>query len=40
MAVAAADRLIHHATILELNAESYRRKAALARTNQIKNNEP
>ncbi len=32
MAVAAADRLIHHATILELNVESYRRKAALART--------
>ena len=34
MAVAAADRLIHHATILELNVESYRRKEALARTNQ------
>jgi DNA replication protein DnaC len=33
MAVAAADRLIHHATILELNVESYRKKAALARTN-------
>jgi len=40
MAVAAADRLIHHATILELNVESYRKKAALARTNsQIKGGE-
>ncbi len=29
MAVAAVDRLIHHATILDLNIESYRRKAAL-----------
>lgn len=25
------DRLIHHATILEMNVESYRRKAALDR---------
>ena len=31
MAVAAVDRLVHHATILELNVESYRRKAALAK---------
>lgn len=30
MAVAAADRLIHHATIFELNVESYRKRAALA----------
>jgi len=30
MAVAAVDRLVHHAIILELNAESYRRKNALA----------
>ena len=29
MAVAAVDRLIHHATILEIDAESYRRKQAL-----------
>jgi len=28
MTVAAIDRLVHHATILEFNAESYRRKAA------------
>jgi DNA replication protein DnaC len=31
MAVAAVDRLVHHATIFELNVESYRRKNALAR---------
>ena len=29
MAVAAVDRLVHHATILELDGESYRKKAAL-----------
>lgn len=28
MTVAAIDRLVHHATILELNTESYRRRAA------------
>jgi len=28
MAVAAADRLVHHATILELNVESYRKRTA------------
>jgi DNA replication protein DnaC len=28
--VAAIDRLVHHATILELNTESYRRRAAAA----------
>lgn len=28
MTVAAIDRLVHHATILEFNAESYRRRAA------------
>jgi DNA replication protein DnaC len=33
MAVAAADRLIHHATILELNVESYRKKTARTRFN-------
>jgi DNA replication protein DnaC len=31
MTVAAVDRLVHHATILEMNVESYRRKAALKR---------
>jgi DNA replication protein DnaC len=30
MAVAAIDRIIHHATIFEINVESYRRRAALA----------
>jgi DNA replication protein DnaC len=29
MTVAAIDRLVHHATILELNTESYRRRSAL-----------
>jgi len=31
MTLAAVDRLVHHATILEMNVESYRRKAALER---------
>src|ERR1700749_3939316 len=31
MTLAAIDRLIHHATILEMNVESYRRKVALDR---------
>ena len=31
MTVAAIDRLVHHATILEMNVESYRRRAALER---------
>ncbi len=31
MTVAAIDRLVHHSTILEFNAESYRRRAAAAR---------
>lgn len=34
MAVAAVDRLIHHATIFELNVESYRKRAALTRANR------
>jgi hypothetical protein len=34
MTVAAVDRLVHHATILELNVESYRRRAALTRPRQ------
>ena len=29
MTLAAVDRLVHHATILELNVESYRRRSAL-----------
>lgn len=31
MTLAAVDRLVHHATILEINVESYRRKVALDR---------
>jgi len=31
MTLAAVDRLVHHATILEMNVESYRRKTALVR---------
>ena len=34
MTLAAVDRLVHHATIFELNVESYRRRAALARKNR------
>jgi len=32
MTVAAIDRLVHHATIVEMNVESYRRRSALDRT--------
>ena len=31
MTLAAVDRLVHHATILEMNVESYRRRAAVER---------
>jgi DNA replication protein DnaC len=31
MSVAAIDRLVHHATILEMGGESYRMKASLQR---------
>ena len=31
MTLAAVDRLVHHATIFEMNVESYRRRAAIAR---------
>ena len=31
MTVAAVDRLVHHATILEMNGDSYRRRAATDR---------
>lgn len=30
MTLAAVDRLVHHATILEMNVESYRRRSAQA----------
>ena len=30
MSIAAIDRLVHHATIFEMNVESYRRRAAFA----------
>ena len=32
MTLASIDRLVHHATILEMNVESYRRREALDRT--------
>ena len=31
MTVAAIDRLVHHATIFEMNVESYRRRSAIGR---------
>ena len=30
MTLAAIDRLVHHATIIEMNVESYRRREAIA----------
>ncbi len=30
MTLAAVDRLVHHATIFEMNVESYRRRSAIA----------
>jgi DNA replication protein DnaC len=39
MTVAAIDRLVHHATIFELNGESYRRRTAIGRkANAARNN--
>jgi hypothetical protein len=35
MTVAAIDRLVYHATILEFNTESYRRRTALAAAEQM-----
>jgi predicted transcriptional regulator len=35
MTVAAIDRLVHHATIFEMNVESYRRRAAYAAATSI-----
>jgi len=41
MTLAAVDRLVHHATILEMNVESYRRRAARpARSAEIKQENP
>src|SRR4051794_20663765 len=34
MTLAAIDRLVHHATIFEMNVESYRRKTAISRLMQ------
>lgn len=34
MTLAAVDRLVHHATIFEMNVESYRRRAAIKRKQQ------
>jgi len=34
MTLAAVDRLVHHATIFEMNVESYRRRAALEEKRQ------
>ena len=31
MTLAAVDRLVHHSTIIEMNVESYRRRAAMER---------
>ena len=39
MTVAAIDRLVHHATIFEMNAESFRKRAA-AKRNADKQNTP
>jgi hypothetical protein len=36
MTLAAIDRLVHHATILEMNVESYRRRAALDRKSHFR----
>ena len=38
MAVAAADQLVHHATILELNVESYRKRTAFNQMSQKEGN--
>lgn len=35
MTLAAVDRLVHHATIFEMNAESYRRREAIARKRTV-----
>jgi len=40
MTLAAVDRLVHHATILEMNVDSYRRRAALPARRQRSANQP
>jgi len=35
MTLAAIDRLVHHATIFEMNVDSYRRKAAVEKTRSV-----
>lgn len=35
MTLAAVDRLVHHATIFEMNVDSYRRRAAIERTKAV-----
>lgn len=40
MTIAAIDRLVHHATIFELNVESYRRRTALSRQRQGRSTSP
>ena len=35
MTLAAIDRLVHHATILEVNVDSYRRKEAIEKARGI-----
>lgn len=40
MTVAAIDRLVHHATILEMNVESYRRRSALAAATSLRDSAP
>ena len=39
-AVAAVDCLVHHATILEMNVESYRRREALDNRGKRKRGQP
>lgn len=39
MTVAAIDRLVHHATIFEMNVESYRRRSAVTRSQAAKEEE-
>jgi hypothetical protein len=36
MTLAAVDRLVHHATIFEMNVESYRRREALGRKKRVR----
>ncbi len=40
MTVAAVDRLVHHATIIELSQDSFRKKSALSRSHFRDSDEP